>query len=181
LIFFAWILLVSNVLAVIGSLGYEPGLPLSLHAIENTNSFLFRMGILAFGAFVLFWTSWLYLRNRAGKTVAVPLLIIIALSVTLAPFVKEQGAVITNIRGLGRTLLCSFPANTQVTTTPMYRLVTGILYSEDEPSAVIGNRIVHEGDAFHGINIVKIYKDKVEFEKNGSRWTQSIESKPSTY
>ncbi|MGD2095746.1 MAG: hypothetical protein PVH77_12135 [Phycisphaerales bacterium] len=47
-------------------------------------------------------------------------------------------------------------------------LVTGICYSRDKPSAVINNKkIVHEGDTIDGFTIVKIYEDKVEFEKNG--------------
>jgi hypothetical protein len=174
LIFIAWIFLVLNVLAVIGS----------LHAIENTNGFLFQMGMLAFGAFVLSWMTWLYLKGGAGGMVAVQLIIIVALSVTFASVVKEPGnvmTVMTNIRRLGRTFLCSFHSITPVTRKPMYRLVSGILYSENEPSAVVGSQIVHEGDTLDGINVVKIYKDKVEFEKDGKRWTQSIESKPSVY
>ncbi len=181
LILIAWILLVLNVLAVMGSLKDGQNIPMSLHAIENTNGFLFQMGVLAFGAFILTWITRLYLKNRAGGAVAVPILIIIALSVTLVSLIKESDNVIADIRGLGRNLLCSFSIPKPFTMTPMYRLVNGILYSEDEPSAVIGNRIVHEGDALRGINIVKIYKDKVEFEKNGKRWTQAVEKVPMTY
>jgi len=175
LLLIAWILLVLNILAVMGNLKYGLNLPLSLHAIENTNDFLFQIGLLAFSAFILSWTSWLYLKNRAGETLAVPILIIIALAVTLSLLTKEPGDVINNVRGLGRTLSCSFPTTTPVTTTPMYRLVTGILYSEDKPSAVVGSQIVHEGDTLCGVNVVKIYKNKVEFEKSGKRWTQLVE------
>lgn len=180
LILIAWVLLVLNVLAVMGNLKHESNIPLILHVTENTG-FLFHIGVLAFGAFILAWVTWLYLKNRTGGAIAVPILIIIALSVTLVSFTKESDNVITNIRGLGRNLLCSFFTFTPVTTTPVYRVVSGILYSEDEPSAVVGDQIVHEGDALHGINVVKIYKDKVEFEKNGQRWTQVIEKRPTTY
>jgi len=50
--------------------------------------------------------------------------------------------------------------------------LTGILYSEDNPAAVIGNKIVHEGDVVDGVKVVKIHKSAVEFEKNGVKWTQ---------
>ena len=48
----------------------------------------------------------------------------------------------------------------------------GILYSEDNSSAMVGNKIVKEGDIIDGVKVVKINKDTVEFEKDGQRWTQ---------
>jgi hypothetical protein len=48
----------------------------------------------------------------------------------------------------------------------------GILYSEDNPSALIGETIVREGDIIDGVKVVKINKDTVEFEKDGEKWTQ---------
>jgi type II secretory pathway component PulC len=48
----------------------------------------------------------------------------------------------------------------------------GILYSEDNPSALIGETIVAEGDIINGVKVVKINKDTVEFEKDGEKWTQ---------
>lgn len=50
----------------------------------------------------------------------------------------------------------------------------GILYSEDNASALIGDKIAREGDIIDGVKVVKINKDSVEFEKNGARWTQRI-------
>jgi type II secretory pathway component PulC len=50
--------------------------------------------------------------------------------------------------------------------------LTGILYSQDNPAAVIGSKIVHEGDVVDGVKVVKINKNAVEFEKNGVKWTQ---------
>lgn len=182
LIFIAWILLVLNFLAVMGSLAYGPNSAPSMRAVENTNGFSFRIGMLACGAFVLACTT--YLRKRAGGNVVVPFLIIMALSVTLASLVKESGdvkAVITNIRGLGQTLLCFFHSTTPVTREPMCQIVNGILYSEDKPSAILGNQIVHEGDILRHFNVVRIYRDKVEFERNGERWTQPIENRLLTY
>ena len=54
-------------------------------------------------------------------------------------------------------------------------IVKGIVYSEDNPSAVIGSQIVHEGDEVSGATVVKINKDSVEFEMNDKRWTQKVQ------
>jgi hypothetical protein len=52
--------------------------------------------------------------------------------------------------------------------------VRGILYSDDKPSAVIGNKIVHLNETIDGIKIVKIDKDYVVFEKDGKSWTKKV-------
>lgn len=54
-------------------------------------------------------------------------------------------------------------------------IVKGIVYSEDNPSAVIGEQIVRQGDKISGITIVKISKNSVEFEMNGKKWTQKVQ------
>jgi outer membrane biosynthesis protein TonB len=54
-------------------------------------------------------------------------------------------------------------------------IVKGILYSKDNPSAVIGSQIVHEGDKVLDVVIVKINEDSVEFEANGKKWTQKVQ------
>lgn len=54
-------------------------------------------------------------------------------------------------------------------------IVKGIVYSEDNPSAVIGDQIVHEGDKVLDVAIVKINEDSVELEANGKRWTQKVQ------
>ena len=53
-------------------------------------------------------------------------------------------------------------------------IVRSILYS-DNPSAVIGNQIVHEGEKIRGVSIIKISKDNVELEMNGKTWTQKVQ------
>ena len=58
-------------------------------------------------------------------------------------------------------------------------VVKGIFYTEDNPSAVLGGRIVHEGDMVGGVKVLKIQTNKIEFEKNGSRWSQEVQEKPS--
>lgn len=52
--------------------------------------------------------------------------------------------------------------------------VKGILYSQENPSVIIGIEILHEGDIVSGATIVKINKDSVEFEMNGKEWTQKV-------
>ena len=54
-------------------------------------------------------------------------------------------------------------------------IIKGIVYSKNNPSAVIGNQIVHEGEKVFGATLVKINKDSVEFEMNGKRWTQKVQ------
>lgn len=58
---------------------------------------------------------------------------------------------------------------------PQELAVTGILFSQDNPTAVIGTRIAHIGDTIAGATIVKINLTTVEFEKDGKSWTQTLE------
>ncbi len=52
--------------------------------------------------------------------------------------------------------------------------VRGILYSQDKPSAVIGNKILHLNDKIDNATIVQIDRDFVVFEKDGRRWTKKV-------
>ncbi|MHC4159357.1 MAG: thioredoxin fold domain-containing protein [Planctomycetota bacterium] len=52
--------------------------------------------------------------------------------------------------------------------------LTGITYSEDNPVAIVDGKIVHDGDAVGEVTVVKIHRDKVDFEKAGRRWSQSL-------
>ncbi len=56
-------------------------------------------------------------------------------------------------------------------------IVKGVLYSKDNPSAIIGSQIVHEGDEVSGATVVKINEDSIEFEMNGKRWIQEVQRK----
>lgn len=53
--------------------------------------------------------------------------------------------------------------------------VKGILFSKTNPSAIINNEVLSEGQTFNGITIVKITKNTVEFEANGKRWAQTVQ------
>jgi hypothetical protein len=54
-------------------------------------------------------------------------------------------------------------------------VIKGIVYSEDRPSAIVDNQIVHQGDKILGVTAVKINKNNVEFEMNGKKWTQEVQ------
>jgi len=57
-------------------------------------------------------------------------------------------------------------------------LVTGILFSDDRPAAVVGSQVLYEGDIKQGVTVVRITKTKVQFEKNGMLWTQAVQEPP---
>ena len=52
--------------------------------------------------------------------------------------------------------------------------LTGIFYSDDDPIAIVNGKIVHEEDVVGDVKVLKIYKDKVEFERSGRRWNQNM-------
>lgn len=54
-------------------------------------------------------------------------------------------------------------------------IVKGIVYSEHNSSAVIGEQIVHEGDEVLGVTIIKINEKSIDFEMNGKKWTQKVQ------
>jgi hypothetical protein len=58
--------------------------------------------------------------------------------------------------------------------TPKKLNVTGIMYYDENPAAIVGEKVVYEGDAVQGCKVVKIYRDKVEFQKNGKHFTKHI-------
>ncbi|MEK7993699.1 MAG: hypothetical protein AAB403_07835, partial [Planctomycetota bacterium] len=67
------------------------------------------------------------------------------------------------------------------TRTPPKGVVTGIVRSRDSSTAVIGTQVVREGDTIDGVTIVKIHDDKVEFEKEGQRWAQTLNQLPAEH
>jgi len=66
------------------------------------------------------------------------------------------------------------PNVTVVETNPVAIKVKDIVYSADKPSAFIGSKIAYVGDKVDGVTIVRIERDRVEFEKNGKRWVQKM-------
>ncbi len=54
-------------------------------------------------------------------------------------------------------------------------IVKGILYSSDNPAALVDNRIVRVGDTVQDATVVRINRDGVEFEMNGKRWKENVQ------
>lgn len=54
-------------------------------------------------------------------------------------------------------------------------VVKGIVYSEDNSSAVVGDRIVSVGDTVAGATVVKINPDSVDFAMGDKKWSQKVE------
>jgi hypothetical protein len=54
-------------------------------------------------------------------------------------------------------------------------IVKGIISSENRPSAVVNDKIVHQGDKVSEATVVKINKSNVEFEMDGKNWTQEVQ------
>jgi hypothetical protein len=54
-------------------------------------------------------------------------------------------------------------------------VVKGIVYSEDNPCAVVGDRIVSVGDTVAGATVVKINPDSVDFAMGDKKWNQKVE------
>ncbi|MBA7637948.1 hypothetical protein ES703_45597 [subsurface metagenome] len=52
--------------------------------------------------------------------------------------------------------------------------LTGIFYTEDNPAAVVDGKIVHEDDVIGDVRVLKIHKHKVEFERSGRMWSQTM-------
>jgi hypothetical protein len=58
-------------------------------------------------------------------------------------------------------------------------VVTGILYSDDNPAALLNGKIIHVGDEFEDeIKITAITTDSVKFEKDDKTWSQAVGQKP---
>ena len=63
---------------------------------------------------------------------------------------------------------------TQAKPQTTHGVIAGIIYSADDPISIIDGTIVRQNENIHGVKIVKILEDRVEFEKNGGTWTQKI-------
>ncbi len=53
-------------------------------------------------------------------------------------------------------------------------VVRGILYSADQPLAIIGTQIAQVGDEIMGARIIGITRHAVEFEKEERKWMQNV-------
>jgi hypothetical protein len=164
----AWILLLLIVWVVIGN---KLQLPLGLEVIEKAYGNLFYIFMLILAGSVLSLTTWLYWKNKLTRTANIGVVIVIILSVSLPILTIGSKGANADIGSLSRSL-SGFPLSTSPSS--YYEPITGIIHSKDKPSAILGGKIIHEGDSHHGVKIVKIHKDKIEFEANGRRWTQQL-------
>ncbi len=62
--------------------------------------------------------------------------------------------------------------NVTTTKAPRQGHISCIVWTEDHRIAMIGTKLVREGDIIDGVTVVKIRMDRIEFEKDGKRWTQ---------
>lgn len=69
------------------------------------------------------------------------------------------------------------PKELELETDTLKPVVRGIVHSEDQQYAVIGGRIVREGDEVLGATVLAIHPDSVEFEMKGEKWMEKVQSK----
>jgi hypothetical protein len=68
-----------------------------------------------------------------------------------------------------------FGVSDSVKEQPSGLILRGIVYSEDSPSAIIGNQIIKEGETIYGAKVVKINRSSVEFNMDGKTWIQRVQ------
>jgi hypothetical protein len=177
LIVIAWTILALTACAVVGKVGFQLKWPLSFRAIERTNGYLLHTSILALATCVLGLTTWLYSKNKIGGFIIVVVIIGTVVSVSLPLLTVRLGIATGDVK----KPRAAFSPPSPPMVAAMDTAVNGILYSEDNPTALIGHQIVHEGDVVDGVSVIKIHKNKVEFAKNGRRWTQTVGGTSKTY
>ncbi len=57
-------------------------------------------------------------------------------------------------------------------------IVTGILYSDEKPAAMINSEIIYEGSIVDDVRVIRIGPKKVEFERDGRTWSQGMHEIP---
>ena len=92
--------------------------------------------------------------------------------------IEKEYALSVRLAGLGRQLNKNLAADKP---EPKRGIVTGIIYSEDCPVAIVGGKIIHEKDSTDGVTVVKICPDRVEFKKGPRTWSQKVQQSPANY
>jgi len=169
----SWIVMFLVIWAIAEKLGFKMPSRLSFNIVEKTYG---NSGMFLLAGCALSLITWLYCKNRLRKIANTAVIIGVVLLVTLPILTMSTGGVV-EVKGLNRAL-SQFSLGPS---TPMLEPVTGIIYSEDKPSAILGGRIVHEGDVLNGVHIIRIYKNEVELEWNGRNWTQAVREVPKAY
>lgn len=182
LIVIAWILVVLNVLVIVLSPHYARQRSLGHGIFSIALGYLIRLTTLGVAVFALSLAAWLHYKQRYAKTDLIVATIIVILTASLMYPPKPSSPTIAPAAQTVESPDDSPAQTNQVQqATPFGRLVTGIVFSTDKPAAVIGSELLYEGDITQGVTIVKIYKDKVRFEKDGHIWTQGVQDKPGPY
>ena len=181
LIFIAWILLAINIYALILTPGYGRRTRPQDPAVGAVIAYSFGSGMLVFAALALSLATYLHSKNAYARTTwaagIITLVLVFCLFFTVVPYSPRAEAKTAETTDATTTNATSDPPPDATSDTPD-GLVTGILLSHDRPAAIIGTQLFYEGDVTCGIRIVKIHKDKVEFEKNDQTWTQAIQQPP---
>jgi len=97
---------------------------------------------------------------------------------TLQTRIGELTGQLTSRSKIERQLRRNIPVEAGRKPSPATGLVTAILYTIGGSSVVIDDEILYEGDTIHGVSIVKINQDTVEFAKGNHRWSQRINQSP---
>lgn len=58
---------------------------------------------------------------------------------------------------------------------PKFGIVAAILYSDDTPTVLIEDQMLHKGDTIHEVKVLDIKADKVRFDKQGEQWEQKVQ------
>ncbi len=54
-------------------------------------------------------------------------------------------------------------------------IVTGIIYNEENPSAIICGQVAHEGDVVEGYKVLNIGRHEVALEKDGKKLIKQMD------
>jgi len=74
-------------------------------------------------------------------------------------------------------LMYTYMVNQKPVPTPR-GMIEGILYASSGSAVVINDTVLKEGDTISGVRIVKIDREKVDFQKDKTHWSQKIGEAP---
>ncbi len=173
LIIAGWVLLALNIWVVFTNPHYGYRARQGRGTAEIALGNLIHLSVLGLGVVALSLVAWLHFKQRYGRTPIAAALIIIVLSLSLALPARPPAPPVRPTPQSNTDL----PPDSE---DPLAaeRMVTGIVFSPDRPSAVVGSQVLYEGDATQGVTVVRIYRDKVQFEKDGAKWTQAVNERP---
>ena len=174
LIGLGWVLLAWNVIALITGATHLGRANLAQKAAETLSTHLIHSLMLVAAAIALSLVAYLHFKQGYSRTTVIAAAIVIVLAFTLLFPAK------------GRTSAVRHATDANAVDAPktgIYAdgLVTGILFSDGRPAAIVGSQVLYEGDIKQGVTIVKITKEKVHFEKDGRLWTQRVQEIPPRY